>query len=118
MEDFIKAINSGNIDGNLKYALILNLIFSTFIFILSKLIHTIKDKKDILEIQKYSLINYLKWSLGSVLVCFILLICKLITYNIFSILIIAFAWDTAFIKMQGSASNNTGISDNISKNNN
>ena len=116
MEKILKIITTGTIDGDDKLltALFLNFIFSVIIFIVSKLIYSLRNEKNVLELNDYNIFwKMFGWSIGSVLVCYLLLICNLMTYSIFSILIVAFAWDTLFIKMKKNAMNNDGIGDEL-----
>ena len=99
IENIIKSVTTGTIEGDNKllFALILNFIFSVIIFIISKIISSLWSEKNILGLKDYKFLwSIFKWSIGSVFVCFLLLICDLITYKIFSLVVVAFTWDTCF----------------------
>jgi len=73
-------------------------IFSSTIFFLSWFIFWLR-KIDILKLQAYNLKNSFFWIGGAVLLQFLLISTKIISYNIVSFLAVAMIWDNLYQKI-------------------
>jgi hypothetical protein len=72
--------------------------FSCMIFILSWILFELRNI-DILSIEKYNIKNGVLWLSGAVLLQFILISTKIISYNIFTFLAISMLWDSLYQKL-------------------
>lgn len=72
--------------------------FGITIFARSALIHSLR-KVNILKVKRYSLLICFQWTLGAVLLDFILVVAQISNYNIITFLVTAMIWDNLYRKI-------------------
>ena len=72
--------------------------FGLSIYVLSWILFYFRNI-DILKVGKYSILNCLMWILGSIILQFLLISTKIISYNIVSFLVVAMLWDNVYQKL-------------------
>jgi len=68
------------------------------IFILSYLTHNLR-KVDLLKVRRYNTLTCIKWTMGAVVLDFVLVVAQISNYNIITFLATAMIWDTLYRKI-------------------
>jgi hypothetical protein len=85
-------------ENKILISLLVVLCFSISIFMLSWVLFSLRNI-DVLSVEKYNLKNGLLWLFGAILLQFILISTKVISYNIFTFLAISMLWDSMYQKL-------------------